>query len=572
MTISQSHFQGVLDRANYTNCRKNSTAEIQCFQNYYHGHQIVSPNPHYIGNVRSSVNHWQLRDLIKIDLESGSVFHAFRDLIRVLSIRNRDALGVKSRTYLKLPYFARCFNHAPGGLFVTGGLDSALAKLHQMKLPNLNDGLGGSSRRKTDGLFSVYSPAMASEMTFILGDMINNAVTIYPNANSTASYTSYVCNNDSYLYLVDISDSGVHVKRRFICEPNVSLNNVLQSPDRSFLAATGDSGSIFLIDTLSPKAAIKTIRTNNDSGFGISFHNNEYTLASAFQNGSCLLYDLRNTSRAFHEIKSSRPNHQSGAFRSCKFLNSSTQDLLAILEHVGRVHLIDLRNLGNNHQVVVFPLALDQFSRYKEQKARTTHKLQNIWDKNSVVETHEDDDDTSTLDLDEERDEMEHARFEIFGNAYSQFPVPLVYDYQYLTNENPQLFRDFKYEPPIESSFSSEINSQRLDGKPSSNIQECSNENILSAPLSAGTESGSDINDVFDDHSRFSNSSAESHNFRRIFQDSYMQTENHVNGEMQLSGLDWYNNQLYICSEDGGISEWDINVRGRRSFGSFSFA
>lgn len=572
MTISHSHFQGALNKPNYSKRRKSSTAEIQCFQNYYHGHQIVSPNPHYIGNVRSSVNHWQLRDLIKIDPESGSVFHAYRDLIRVLSIRNRDAQNVKSRTYLKLPYFARCFNHAPGGLFVTGGLDSALARLHQMKLTNLNEGLGGSVRRKTDGLFSVYSPAMASEMTFILGDMINNAVTIYPNANSTASYTSYVCNNDSYLYLVDISDSGVRVKRRFMCEPNVSLNNVLQSPDRSFLAATGDSGSIFLIDTLSPKAAIKTIRTNNDSGFGISFHNNEYTLASAFQNGSCLLYDLRNTSHAFHEIKSTRPNHQSGAFRSCKFLSSSTQDLLAILEHVGRVHLIDLRNLGNNHQVVVFPLALDQFSRYNQQKARMNDKLHSIRYKNSVVENFEDDDETSTLDLDEDCDEVEHPRCEIFGNAFSQFPVPLVYDYQYLTLENPQLFRDFKYEPPRENTSSLETHADGLDGKPLSIHQECSNEDINAAPFVAESDAASDLSGATDSHYTFPSSSTESHNFRRIFQDSYMQTENHVNGEMQLSGLDWYDNQLYICSEDGGISEWDVNVRGRRSFGSFSFA
>lgn len=569
MTISHSDFQSVLDKTIHSKRRKSSTAEIQCFQNYYHGHQIVSPNPHYIGNVRSSVNHWQLRDLIKIDPESGSVFHAYRDLIRVLSIRNRDASNVKSRTYLRLPYFARCFNHAPGGLFVTGGLDSALARLHQMKLTNLNEGLSGSTRRKTDGLFSVYSPAMASEMTFILGDMINNAVTIYPNANSTASYTSYVCNNDSYLYLVDISDSGVRVKRRFICEPNVSLNNVLQSPDRSFLAATGDSGSIFLIDTLSPKAAIKTIRTNNDSGFGISFHNNEYTLASAFQNGSCLLYDLRNTSHAFHEIKSTRPNHQSGAFRSCKFLNSSTQDLLAVLEHVGRVHLIDLRNLGNDHQVVVFPLALDQFSRYNQQKARMSHKLNSIREKNFVSEDNVDADDTSTLDLDEECDEVEHPRCEIFGNAHSQFSVPLVYDYQYLANENPQLFRDFKYEPPREPPSFLQSQPESLDGKPSSSHQECSNENIPFAPSTTSTEP---LSGAPNNHATFLSASTESSNFRRIFQDSYMQTENHVNGEMQLSGLDWYDNQLYICSEDGGISEWDINVRGRRSFGSFSFA
>lgn len=569
MTISHSHYQGLSDLSKGAGSRKSSLAEYQCFQNYYHGHQLLSPNPHYIGNVRSSVNHWQLRDLVKIDSETGSVFHSYRDLIRVLSVKNSDAEAVKSRTFLRLPYFARCFNHAPGGLFVTGGLDNSLAKLFLMKIPNLTDD-SGVSRKKPDGLFSVYSPAMASEMNFHLGDMINNAVTIYPDANSTASYLSYVCNNDSNLYVVDISDSGVLANRSIVCEPNVSLNNVMQSPDRSFLAATGDSGSIFLLDPSQPNATIKTIRTKNDSGFGLSFHSNGNTLASAFQNGSCLLFDLRKTNEAFHEIKSTRPNHQSGAFRCCKFINSPIQDLLAILEHVGRVHLIDLRNLEkDNHQVLAFPLALDQFSHYNYQKNKMNQKLKGrrrsttVPTNQSIDETLVNDgEDGASIDDDfDEPDILSHKRWEIFGHTNPQFSAPLVYDFRYLAYENPKLFKGYEYEPQIAPvdiaeepdeldqkalSWRHDIDNQQL---PRENQPNPTNANSL--PLS---------------------SELEAQYFLRYFHDAYMQSGNHINGEMQLSGFDWFDSKLYIGSEDGGLTEWNVNVRGRRSFGSFSFA
>ncbi|WPK27251.1 hypothetical protein PUMCH_004628 [Australozyma saopauloensis] len=558
MTIAHSHFESLPQNPKVPGRRKSSCAEVQCFQNYYHGHQLLSPNPHYIGNVRASVNHWQLRDLVQIDPLTGSVFHSYRDLIRVLSVKNHDLNSVKSRTYLQLPYFARCFNHAPGGLFVTGGLDNSLAKLAHMDIPALSESGTKGNRRKPDGLFSVYSPAMATEMTFHLGEMINNAVTIYPDQDLTASYTSYVCNNDSNLYVVGISDLGVLVKRNIVCQAKVSLNNVIQSPNQKFLAATGDSGLIFLLDPTKPRATFQTIKTDHDSGFGLSFHSNEHTLASAFQNGSCLLFDLRKPNHAYHEIKSTRPNHQSGAFRCCKFLNSPTQDLLAVLEHVGRVHIIDLRNLSDNHQVVVFPLALDQFSRYNYQKSRICKKLKSKSDVDDLESNDINDandtctSDVSTIDDDYDRpDRLIHPRWEIFGDANTQFSAPLVYDHDYLTNENPKLFKGYEYEPPSPASVFDETNGS-LDSKPSTSHREeaSTQETVLETTLN----------------------STEAQNFRRIFHDLYMQAGNHVNGEMQLSGIDWYDNQLFIGSEDGGFCEWDVNVRGRRSFGSFSFA
>ena len=568
MTITNTSYLDPCDAQKNPVRRRSSTAEYQCFQNYYHGHQLLSPNPHYIANVRSSINHWQLRDLVKIDSLTGSLFSPYRDLIRVLLI-NGDVDVVKSRTYLKLPYFARSFNFAPGGLFVIGGLDNALSMMNLTEFPRLNDKPGNPGRRNYHGLFSVYSPAMATEMTFILGEMINNAVTIYPDPNSTACYTSYVCNNDSNLYVVDISDSGVQIKRSIVCEPNVSLNNVIQSPDQRLLAATGDLGSIFLLGSTQPRATIKTIPTKNDSGFGLSFHNNEHTLACAFQNGSCLLYDIRKPTNAFHEIMSTRPNHQSGAFRCCKFLKSLTHDLLAVSEHVGRIHLIDLRDLRQDrHQVVVFPLALDQFSQYRCQRTHMKHGLKNKHSDGPFIHELDSADDFFLDENFDQPDHLTHARWQIYGDGSLQFSAPLVYDYQYLTNENPNLFKGYKYEPP---SVASSISDKELaDVDLNTSDEHCEDQQlpILRGPsdgtlLSMGSEAS---------HMAAPTASLMHQDSRRYFHYSYMQSANHVNGEMQLSGVDWFDNQLYVVSEDGGVCEWDVNARGRRSFGSFSFA
>lgn len=138
-------------------------------------------------------------------------------------------------------------------------------------------------------------------MTFNLGKNINNSVTVYPKDGSSFQYTSYVCNNDSSLYVVDIGNSAVRATRRIICESN-TLNNVHQSPDGRLLTITGDSGNIFLVDPREESPIINTIKTLNDAGFGISYHSNEHVLACAFQNETSLLFDLRRREIPLHEV------------------------------------------------------------------------------------------------------------------------------------------------------------------------------------------------------------------------------------------------------------------------------
>lgn len=582
MTISIS--ESVYDRRRSIgqDRRRSVSSNYKCFQNYYNALKYLQPKPTYISNIRSSVNHWQLRDLVQVDAYTGNIYHTLDDSIRALLVFPLYEETLKSHDYVSLPYFPRCFNHSPGGHIVTGGVVTSLSKVFSMDIPDLTKSIPGSSHRLPKGLFSFYSPYTDGDLTYKLGEMINNAVTVYPDyPGGDSHFTSYVCNNDSNMYILDIANNRITADRKLVCENNTSLNNVHQLPDGRLLTATGDSSSIFLLDPKSPKPQIEVIRTAYDSGFGISYHNNENTLAVAFQEGACLLYDLRKaTEEPLFEVKSTRPGHQSGAFRCCKFLHTAIQDLLVISEHVGRVHLVDLRDLDqDNQQVLVFPFALDQYGRHKHERLSVRDKLMNSQRKHSFAGA--DDDDMNDKNVDK------HKRFDIFDESQSHFSAPLVYDYNYLAEENPKLFKDYVYQPqpmPVCNEDDGnlappELNHPQWNSTPVSINQDCvSNQgesqsghhNLISVDphdvrqrldLEAGQGLSHDTEMV----------DASPPQQRYSCHDSYQQSVNHIHGEMELSGLDWLENQLYIGCEDGGIVTWDINVRARRSLGSFSY-
>ncbi|KAK6202364.1 uncharacterized protein RJT21DRAFT_118378 [Scheffersomyces amazonensis] len=447
-------------RHKYKNSRYN-----KCFQNYYHSYQYLTPNPVYIPNIKTSVNHWQLRDLLQFDATTNSVFYTKSDSVYRYNLNDNIVSN-----HCKLNYYPRCFSHSHNGILVSGGLLNSSSKLFSMNIENLSITGGSSSnsspRKITKGLFSFHNPNLNISKSVRLGEMINNGVTVYPTSEN--SYQSFVCNNDSYLYCVDIhNNDSIKVVNKFNCETNTCLNNVVKNPSSDkLLTVTGDSTSIFLIDPTSSNPKVKTIKSGHESGFGISYHNNGYLFSTVFQDGSCLLYDIRNipaNNKPLIEIKSTRPGHQSGAFRVCKFSpENEMTDLLIISEHVGRVHVIDLRNLNydnvDDHQVLVVPYALDQFAEFKNniiknyERASTNSDFIEEDDQDSHKEQYE-----SKRNLIEIYDNPRISGKRRSSNLASSFPSPLVYDYDYLTNVNPKLFKDFVYVPPPPPIINSKI-------------------------------------------------------------------------------------------------------------------
>lgn len=539
----------------------NNKHYYRCFQNYYHALKYLQPFPSYLFNVGPSISHWQLRDLVQVDSDSGTLYHTREDAVRAVDV----TLGVLVPKAL-LEYSPRCF-HQSGGFLAAGGVVTLLSKMLAAEVPLLAPPqIPGRLSKPLKGLFLISLPALPTPLTFRLGEMINNAVHVHRPAARRLS--AYVCNNDLHLYVVEAFEGRTEVAAKLTCEASTSLNNVCRAPENStaagLLTVTGDLSLIFLLDPKASTAKVRTIRTGHNPGFGISYHSGGNVFATAFEDGACVLYDVRNIvdDRPLHEIKSTRPGHQTGAFRCCRFLPSQMCDLLVVLEHVGRVHLVDMRTLheSTDHQVAVFPHALDQFAENKLNRQRTSAKLGRA-PKDAVL----------TPDVE---GALHHPRVSIYSDSTDdlQFSAPLVYDYDYLTNENPKLFKNYTYQVPAgtQNNVPAYLPPPRLNfpqwKAASSTRGECpglgGRQSVSYAPTDTSNAAQTPA----------TSPSTEVAPFASFYcQDAYQQALKHVHGEMELAGVDWHGSQLFIGGEDGGIVNWDVNVMARRSRGSFSF-
>lgn len=588
----------------------------KCFQNYYHSSNFLKPNPIYIPNINTSVNHWQLRNLTKYNRHDDVLYYTKED-----SVHLYDLSQAFTKKVLKLNYFPRCFdNHE--GLIATGGLLTSSSKLFSLDLDNLTSkDFSASSRAVAKGLFSFYNPELSILHTVKLGEMINNDVSL--NKVGNQQYQALLCNNDANLYCVDINNnSSLNMTNKINCENYTCLNSSVKNPRNNLITAVGDSSLIFIIDPNSGSPIVKTIDSQYDGGFGISYHPNGYLFSAVFQDGVCQLYDLRNLNAPLKQFNSTRKKHQLGAFRVCKISQQNDfNDLLIIAEHVGRVHLIDLKTF--DRQVIVVPAALDQFANYKESLMKK-------------------DEDKMRHTEDEFDDEELEAKSPL--NIYSEnlsFTAPLVYDYDYLTNVNSRLFNDVSYVPPMNPpdlhGEALKLNtpdwsrSNSLVLNETSPQQDCPtstasprtsihhpNQNYRRfssnppPPISSSTsrpsvsydvDIDSQLNEIYLNYNHTNSrrntttatlanastasspsttsatplSTSSSYMYLTYCDDLYQQHTNHQHGEMELLGIEFVNDSItgdlkvVVGCQDAGVLMWDVNAVTRRSIGSFEF-
>lgn len=247
------------------------------------------------------------------------------------------------------------------------------------------------------GILSLYNENLDLSMSLVLGQFINNCVSIH--ANSTNNYNLYTCNNDSHIYQCNISNRDVQLLKRY-SDLKFPLNNSALSHDGKTMLVSGDSNKFalyrqdeltdqftlnydpslnwnmnssnnisnyrikrqtrFNVPDLSEKIESNIYTTaHGDHGFYNCFSENDLQFATLFQNGVCLVYDIRNTTEPLSEITSTRPHSHNGSFRVCRF-SYGLDDLLFISEHQGRVHVVDTRNF-DNHQVILIPDTIQTF-------------------------------------------------------------------------------------------------------------------------------------------------------------------------------------------------------------------
>ncbi|KAH3679132.1 hypothetical protein WICPIJ_008740 [Wickerhamomyces pijperi] len=311
---------------------------------------LKKPNTY---SAQVSVGHWQLRDLIRHSCDRrhpNEILYTHENTIRSTNKTNNKVTQIHN-----FDFHPRCFNVADSNI-ISGGVVSSLAISSHTFTPNLMEDRGFQSQDSPKGLLGLYNRETDESLTVKLGSFINNHVSI--SKTPTGSYQSYVCNNDMHLYSTAIRNTSISLTGSL--NLNFPLNHSALSEDSKTLIVVGDSQNIYLLhpeqDTQSSRLARdNVIETNCDSGFSTSFDSSGVHFATCFQDGSCLIYDLRNYSNGpLHKISSTRKNTSNGAFRCVKY-SQGTDDLLFISEHIGRVHMVDTRDF-TNHQVIMLPV------------------------------------------------------------------------------------------------------------------------------------------------------------------------------------------------------------------------
>lgn len=471
-----------------------------------------------------------------LSLDKNKIIYTYNDTIRSTS-RQSD----KVDTVTKLDFHPRCFKEVDD-LIVSGGVIStvnnnsnSMTNLNR-SFSNLGDGNTGAGPAWR-GLLSLYNRNTQESQTIKLGSYINNNVSI--NKNSNGQYTSYVCNNDMNLYNTDINNTSITVKDAVNLD--FPLNHSALSDDKKNLVVVGDSSNIVLLhpDEFGSSTLHRDniIETPCDSGFSTSFDSSGLQFATCFQDGTCLIYDLRNVSKGpIKHVYSTRRHSSNGAFRCVKY-SRGTDDLLVISEHVGRVHVIDSRDF-NNHQVIMLPVNENPRSRQT-----SSASLSNIMNQSR----------TSSV--------ADNANLNIYN--------PKILEYNDILNYEGNLAAASTFENTFGSSYNTNYNSRNFN-----------NYNLLSA-IDDCDEQEDDVEDVDGDEELTSEEELIDEEVATLHRSSVgsssattMASEFDY-ADNEISGLDWYEDREgshIVIGCDKGLINWDIDSWGRRSFPSFKLS
>ncbi|TID30723.1 hypothetical protein CANINC_000639 [Pichia inconspicua] len=310
-----------------------------------------------------SAPHWQLKDMLVVSKYSDPcanelynadphILFPHKNRIFTFPMSECADCGVTTKTLLtdkqntiRFATSPRCLQQLDD-IIVAGGVNSVAA--------NTTNSLVSVGLHK--GSFSVHNTTTQLTKNFQVGEFINNCVTINKSPTSSNNhYISYLCNNDKYLHRYDITNSRITPFGTPVYL-NVALNHAIMSPDNKTLITLGDTSNIYVShpeEDIRRVTDFKTIPTSGDCGFSTAFLPNGLHFLTCFQDGISLIYDLRNTNIPIHEIHSTRPKTQPGAFRVTK-TTTNNDDLVFISEHQGRIHMIDTRNF-KNHAVIMLP-------------------------------------------------------------------------------------------------------------------------------------------------------------------------------------------------------------------------
>ncbi|KAI9224427.1 WD40-repeat-containing domain protein [Blastocladiella britannica] len=273
--------------------------------------------------LRSTIQHWQLRDLVCCPTSRHEVLYVHGNNVSVYNASTK----VSTPILKDLAFPPTCIS-AGLGYLVVGGQRSQLLV-----------------RSLTSSWFTQHS----------VGACINNALVLTQNPNGPAGSTRLLaCNNDESIKVFDLPS----MQRVANLTLPTAVNYAAVSPDGVNLAAVGDSNQVFLYSAAGSASYARTSTITvpgSSAGFSCSWNPTGDKFAIASQDGLVLVYDHRAPTTPMATFMSTVPASDRGAVRCVKWSPSSAMDLLAFTEHVSHVHFVDARNFNERQVVRVCP-------------------------------------------------------------------------------------------------------------------------------------------------------------------------------------------------------------------------
>eukprot|EP00698_Gefionella_okellyi_P006383 TRINITY_DN15739_c0_g1_i1.p1 TRINITY_DN15739_c0_g1~~TRINITY_DN15739_c0_g1_i1.p1 ORF type:complete len:343 (-),score=37.61 TRINITY_DN15739_c0_g1_i1:42-1070(-) len=180
-----------------------------------------------------------------------------------------------------------------------------------------------------------------------IGSCIVNAVCISEDRNPAKLL---VCNNDCSIKIYDPLGMSLVTQIR----SPVPVNCCATSPDGKWMAHAGDSAYVFLCDVERDYERVSTFLGGRDVGMSVSFDPLSNLFASANQDGSLNLFDIRSrtmiqsmpTANYVFSSQSMGMMSRRAACRCVKFLPRAPMDMLAYTSHTNVCGVVDLRMMA----------------------------------------------------------------------------------------------------------------------------------------------------------------------------------------------------------------------------------
>jgi len=252
----------------------------------------------------TTIQHWQLRDLVASSDNSSEVYCVNGEKVILY-----DTITQESKIVQQLNYQPTSMTVAHGFL-ATGGTKSEL------------------------DVFSLTEGTTICKN--YVGGNVNNALHI--GKDNSGELRLFLSNNDKTVKVFSLPSMTVIVTLTF----PIAINYASLSPDGNFLVAVGDSNQTYLYSAVqnSGYQRIRTFSEASDSGMCCAWNSSGMCFASASQDGSVCVWDLRST-----KVLSKLQTQDKNACRVVKF-SSGLTDLMAFSEHHSRFHVVDARTFA----------------------------------------------------------------------------------------------------------------------------------------------------------------------------------------------------------------------------------